>query len=281
MGRVVIVVLFIVIFLGGLSFLLYPAISDYYNSIEHKKVVDHYNIVIENLSESDYSEILEAARMYNSMLASKPNRFKMTDDEKKVYESLLDPAGSGVMGMLEIEAIDIKLPIYHGTDVDVLQVGLGHLRGSSLPIGGSGTHAVITGHRGLPSSTLLTHLDRLIPGDTFIVNILGDTLIYMVDNMTIVLPQDTSELSIITGADYCTLLTCTPYGINTHRLLVRGHRIDSIETQIQQRPSHIPSDAHVLADATAAIIIVIPTALAVLIILFIRLRRVYGRGKKP
>ena len=280
MGRIVIIVVFILVFLGGLSFLLYPSISDYFNSIEQTRAVNKYYQAMENLSDQDHNEILEAAQEYNTRLTKKANRFIMTDDEKREYRKLLDPAGIGVMGALEIETININLPIYHGTSEGVLQVGLGHLEGSSLPVGGPNTHAVITGHRGLPSSTLLTHLDRLVPGDIFNINVLGETLIYMVDNMTIILPQDTSELTIISGADYCTLVTCTPYGINTHRLLVRGHRIDVLGTEIHARPSRIPLDAHVLTGATAALLIVVPMALVVLVILFIRLRRVYGRGKK-
>ena len=279
MGRVITIALFVVIFLAGLAVILYPAVSDYINSQKHTRTVDEYLKAVENLSEWDYTELLEAAHEYNRKLLKKPNRFVMTAEDMAEYKSLLDPSRLGVMGMLEIEEIDIYLPIYHGTDEGVLQIGLGHLEGTSLPVGGLGTHAVITGHRGLPSSTLLTSLDRVILGDTFTIKVLGETLIYRVDQITVVEPHETAALAIDLNEDYCTLVTCTPYGINTHRMLVRGYRLDGSAGGFV-RPSHIPPEARILSDARSALLLIVPAFFAELVILFIRLRRVYGRGKK-
>jgi len=280
MRRVLAIALFVVVFLIGLSVLLYPVISDYYYSIGHIKAVNQYFEAVGNLSPRDYTELLEAANEYNKMLQKKPGRFIVTEEDLAEYRSLLDPVGSGIMGTLVIETIDINLPIYHGTEEGVLQVGLGHLEGSSLPVGGPGTHAVITGHRGLPSSTLLENIDRLIPGDTFAVNVLSEKLVYRIDNMIIVEPNDTAALAIAAGEDRCTLVTCTPYGINTHRLLVQGYRIAGDGSDAYVRPQRIPPDARLLTGARAALLLIIPATFTVLVVLFIRLRRVYGRGKK-
>ena len=280
MRRVITIALFVVIFLAGFSVLLYPVISDYLNSLKHIRTVAEYIQAVESLSEDDYTEILKAAHEYNDRLRSKSNRFIMTEEELAEYNSLLDPTGLGVIGTLYIEAIDIYLPIFHGTNESVLQVGLGHLEGSSLPVGGPGTHAVITGHRGLPSSTLLSNLDRLVYGDTFNVRVLGETLIYRVDQITVVLPNETGALSILPDEDHCTLVTCTPYSINTHRMLVRGYRVDGNAGDEFVRPSRIPAEARIFTGARAALLLIVPAMLTELTILFIRLRRVYGRGKK-
>jgi len=280
MRRVLIVALFVVIFLAGLSVLLYPVISDLFNSRKHTQTIQEYMHAVETLSEQDFTDLFEAAREYNEKLLRKPNRFQMSENELAEYMGLLDLAGLGVIGMLEIEEIDIHLPIFHGTNEGVLQIGLGHLEGSSLPVGGAGTHAVITGHRGLPSSTLLTNLDRLVIGDTFKVNVLNETFIYRADQIIIVEPHETAALAIDPNADYCTLVTCTPIGINTRRLLVRGHRVGGETDEVFVRPAHIPSDARVLTDARAVLILIVPATIVILAVLFIRLRRVYGRGKE-
>jgi len=280
MKRVLAIALFSVIFLAGLAVLLYPTVSDYINARRHAQTIETYNTAVKKLNQRDYSKLLEAAHEYNERLLKKPNRFIMTAEEYAEYESLLDPTETGVMGTLEIDILDIRLPIYHGTTEGVLQIGLGHLEGSSLPVGGPNTHSVITGHRGLPSATLLRSLDRIIIGDTFRVNILRETMTYRVHNIIIVEPHQTESLAIVPGEDYCTLVTCTPYGINTHRLLVRGYRVDSRGEDIYIRPSRIPADARVLNSAIAALLLITPVFIAVLAVLFIRLRRVYGRGKK-
>ena len=280
MRRVLTIALFVLIFLIGFSVLLYPAVSDYYNSLRHIRAVEDYYKAINDLNKLDYTVMLEAAQAYNKRLLSKPNRYSMTEEEKAEYNSLLDPSGLGIIGTLEIGIIDIHLPIYHGTSEGVLRDGLGHLEGSSLPIGGVGSHAVITGHRGLPTSTLLTNIDRLILGDTFNLNVLGEKLYYRIDQILVVEPRDTDALAIDPNADYCTLVTCTPYGINTHRLLVRGYRIDAETAAEFIRPSRIPAEARIYASARASLLVIIPTMITVLVKLFIRLRRVYGRGKK-
>jgi len=280
MSRVLAIALFVVVFLVGLSILLYPVVSDYFNSLDQSRAIRQYFSSLENLSDRDYSELFEAAHEYNEGLLRKSNRFVMNAEELAEYMSLLNPTGMNIIGTLEIDVIDVHLPIYHGTDEGVLQIALGHLEGSSLPVGGLGTHAVITGHRGLPSSTLLTNLDRMAIGDTFKINVLRETLTYMVDQMIIVEPHETAELAIVAGSDYCTLVTCTPYGINTHRLLVRGRRVSSDGSVMLDRPINVQSGARLLTDARAALILIVPAMLALLAILFIRLRRIYGRGNK-
>jgi len=280
MRRVLIIALFALIFIAGLSILLYPTVSDYINSLSQTRAVEEYFSVVKNLSERDYTELIEAARKYNEDLPRKPSRFTMTQEEDAEYRILLNPTGFGAIGTLEIDVIDIHLPIYHGTDESVLQIGLGHLEGTSLPIGGPGTHAVVTGHRGLPSSTLLTNLDRMEIGDTFRINVLNETLVYKVDQKVIVEPREMAELAIVAGAAYCTLVTCTPYGINRHRMLVRGKRVAGDGTGLAGRLEFIPSGARVLTGARAALLLIAPTATTATIILFIRLRRIYGRGKR-
>jgi len=280
MSRVLIIALFVVVFLAGLTVLLYPVVSDFFNAREQSRAIEQYFGVVDSLSDQDYAEILEAAHEYNARLRSKKNRFNMSEEDLAEYKSLLNPTGLDVIGMLEIEIINVRLPIFHGTDQGVLQIALGHLEGSSLPVCGPGTHAVITGHRGLPSSTLLTNLDRIVLGDTFTIKVLNETLIYRVDQIVIVEPHETTALAIVAEADYCTLVTCTPYGINTHRMLVRGHRVGGETAEVFIKPAQIPSDARVLNDARAALLLVVPATIVILAVLFIRLRRVYGRGKK-
>jgi len=280
MRRILIIAILVFVFLVGLSVLLYPMVSDYYNSLRQIRAVEQYYREVTRLSELDYTTLLEDAHHYNEKLRLKASRFVMTAEELAEYRSLLDPGGQGAIGTLEIESIDINLPIYHGTDESVLQVALGHLEGSSLPVGGSGTHTVITGHRGLPSSTLLTNLDRLSIGDTFNLYVLGDTLTYMVDQTVTVLPHETEALAIESNADYCTLVTCTPYGINTHRLLVRGHRVETVDTGAYTREARISSGGYILTGARSALLLIIPSSLAVITSLFVKLRRVYKRGNK-
>jgi len=278
MGRVLAIALFILIFLAGLSVLLYPVISDSINSRRQEESVAQYFRAIESLTPQDFTELFEAAHEFNEGLRSRQNRFTMSDEEDRHYRSLLNPVGTGAIGTLEIDIIDVHLTIYHGTDEGVLQVGLGHLEGSSLPVGGPGTHAVISGHRGLPSSILLRNLDRMRIGDTFNIRVLGETLTYMVDNIIIVLPHEMEELAINADADYCTLVTCTPYGINTHRLLVRGQRIENPGEETFYRPFILSSGARVLTGPRAVLLLLIPAVILVAVVLFIRLRRINKRG---
>jgi len=230
--RVLIIIGLVLVFLIGLSVMLYPAFSEYMNSRSRSQVVDQYNEALKKLSPADYTKIIEAAREYNKRLAGKQNRFVLSESELEEYRSILDFTGRGIIGTIEIPVINVNLPIYLGTDENVLQVGIGHLEGSSLPVGGPGTHSVISGHRGLPSSTMLTNADQLVIGDVFILKILNETLYYEIDQSRKVLPGNFDYLGIDPDKDYCTLFTCTPYGINTHRLLLRGHRIFPGEEQL-------------------------------------------------
>ncbi len=221
--------LLILIFLVGLSLLLYPTVSDYWNSLHQSRAVASYAEQVANLDTELYDRLLDAARQYNEALRLKENRYRITEEEKAEYEALLSLSGNGIMGYIEIPAINCSLPIYHGVEESVLQIAIGHVEWSSLPIGGLGTHAVVSGHRGLPSARLFTDLDKLVVGDTFVIRVLDETMTYEVDQILTVLPEELDALQIDPEADLCTLVTCTPYGVNTHRMLVRGHRIENAE----------------------------------------------------
>lgn len=216
----------VILTIAGLSLILYPMLSDYLKTRAFNKAIREYTTAVENIEPEVHDEILQAARKYNEQLAQRSSiNIELSDEERVLYESLLNVSGNGVIGYVEISKIKVSLPIYHGTSEAVLQSGIGHLEGSSLPIGGESTHSVISGHRGLSSAVLFTNIDRLTYGDTFNVRVLGETLTYEVDQILTVLPHELQALNIEEGEDLCTLLTCTPYGVNTHRLLVRGHRI--------------------------------------------------------
>ena len=227
--------LIVVVFVAGLSFLLYPTVSDLWNRAHQSRAIATYTEQVEKLDDSSNKEMLKAARKYNKELLKKADHWKLSKKDKKKYESLLDVSGTGIMGYIEIPKIDCSLPVYHGTDEGALQIAIGHLEGSSLPVGGKSSHCVLSGHRGLPSARLFTDLDQMEEGDTFILNILGHKLAYEVDQIKVVLPEEMSDLEIQEGKDLCTLVTCTPYGINTHRLLVRGHRVKYVETKVQEQ----------------------------------------------
>ncbi len=214
-------------FLAGLSLLLYPTVSDYVNSVNQSRVISNYTKQIETLDNSKYEEMWAEADAYNESLKDKPERFKMTDEEREVYNSIMSLSTNGVMATIEIPSIDIKFPVYHGTSEAVLQVGIGHVEGTSLPVGGEGTHCALSGHRGLPSAKLFTDLDKVQVGDQFMIHVLNETLTYEVDQILIVEPHEMESLKLEEGKDYCTLITCTPYGINTHRILVRGARVNN------------------------------------------------------
>ena len=218
--------LLVLILLAGVGIMAYPTVSDWWNSMHATQAIANYVEAVEEMSQEDKDAILEAAREYN---ASLPNgvHFTLTDAEQALYESLLDVSGTGIMGYVQIPAINVNLPVYHGTEESVLQVAVGHVNGSSLPVGGERTHCVLSGHRGLPSAKLFTDLDQIGEGDIFTVTVMDETITYMVDQIRIVLPEETKDLAIVEGKDYCTLVTCTPYGVNTHRMLVRGRRTDN------------------------------------------------------
>ena len=225
----------ILIFLVGLGFISYPTVSNLWNQAHQSRAIATYSKQVEKLDDSENKKMLKAARKYNKSLLKKSDHWKLSKKDKKKYESLLDVSGTGIMGYIEGPKIDCSLPIYHGTDEGALQIAIGHLEGSSLPVGGKSTHCVLSGHRGLPSARLFTDLDQMEEGDIFILNVLGRKLAYEVDQIRVVLPEEMSDLEVIEGKDLCTLVTCTPYGINTHRLLVRGHRTKYVEEKVEEQ----------------------------------------------
>lgn len=248
------------IFLAGLGFLLYPTVSNLWNRAHQSRAIATYTKQVEKLDDSQNKEMLKAARKYNKSLLKKSDHWKLSKKDKKKYESLLDVSGTGIMGYIEVPKIDCSLPIYHGTDEGALQIAIGHLEGSSLPVGGKSTHCVLSGHRGLPSARLFTDLDQMEEGDVFVLNVLGRKLAYEVDQIKVVLPDEMSDLEIVQGKDLCTLVTCTPYGINTHRLLVRGHRTKYIEetvVRVQKEAEKKETGIWLLAGGGAVFLIII------------------------
>ena len=247
----------ILVFFVGLSLLLYPTISDYWNSFHSSKAIATYAAEVAKLDPISYDQIWEEARTYNKMLAEKRNKYILSEEEYAAYEKLLDITGTGIMAEIEIPSVRVDLPVYHGMDESVLQVAAGHLEWSSFPVGGESTHCVISAHRGLPSAKLFTNLDELAEGDVFLLRTLDELLTYEVDQILIVEPEDISALHIESGKDLCTLVTCTPYGINSHRLLVRGHRVETGDTL---------SWAKVTSDALQVEPIIVAPLLALVII---------------
>ena len=254
-------IILILIFLVGLSVMLYPSVSDAVNRKHQSRAVADYAEKVEQLSDADYQTYFDAADAYNRQLNTTPNAF-YKPDLVSGYAQTLDISGTGIMGYITIPKISVKLPIYHGTDEGVLQVAAGHLEGSSLPVGGAGTHAVISAHRGLPSAKLFTNLDELEVGDRFTITVLNRVLTYEVDQISIVLPTEIDQLLPTEGMDYVTLMTCTPYGINTHRLLVRGKRVETTESQKHIR---VAADAFRIEPIIVAPILAIPMLLAALV----------------
>lgn len=223
----------------GISLILYPSISDYINSIHQSKAIQSYNDISSSLNDEKRDQLFAQALDYNSRLAATPDSF-FHPESVQGYFNALDITGTGIMGYISINKINVELPIYHSVDDNVLQIAVGHLQGSSLPVGGVGSHCVLSGHRGLPSAKLFSDLDKLEPGDTFTITILSELLTYQVDKISVVLPYEVDDLQIDPHSDLCTLFTCTPYGINTHRLLVRGHRIANDE----EAPTiYVPNEA--------------------------------------
>lgn len=265
-------IVLLLIFLVGLSLLLYPTVSDYWNSLHQSRAIAGYTEQVSTLDDETYDRLLAEAQAYNATLADKADRFKLSDDELAAYNNTFCVPGTNVIGYIDIPKIDVYLPIYHGTDESVLQVGVGHLEGSSLPVGGPGTHTVISGHRGLPSARLFTDLDQLVEGDTFTLYVLDEVLNYQVDQILIVEPTDLSALQLEDGQDYCTLVTCTPYGINTHRLLVRGHRVadDGTGTSANVR---VTADAMQIDTAVVAPLVAVPLLILLLIGLLFKTRK--------
>ena len=231
--------LLIGILLAGLALLAYPKVSDWWNSFHQTRAIMNYTEAVTNLDREEYDRILADARAYNARLAQEGFTFRLDDARRAEYEAQLNPNGDGIMCTIDIPSINCHLPVYHGIDEAVLQVAVGHLEWSSLPVGGKGSHTVLSGHRGLPSARLFTDIDRMVEGDLFQLNVLGETLTYEVDQINIVLPEDIHFLLPVEGEDLCSLVTCTPYGINTHRLLVRGHRVPN---EWMNDPSRVTAD---------------------------------------
>ena len=257
-------ILLAVFFLAGLSLLLYPTVSDYWNSLHSSRAVAAYDENIRGLNEETYQQILTDTREYNRLLFEKNVGFALSPELKSRYSGLLDIGENGIMGYIEIPNIKVSLPIYHGTDESILQIAVGHLNWSSLPVGGESTHCVLSGHRGLPSAKLFTNLDKLVAGDTFVIRVLNEALTYEVDQILIVEPQEVESLKIEKGKDLCTLVTCTPYGINSHRLLVRGHRIETVNSTSVR----VTSDAIRIEPLVVAPIVALPILSALVIIVF-------------
>ena len=265
--------LLVVILLVGMAVIAYPTVSDWWNSFHQSRAIASYSEAVDNASSEEIEAIFAAAEDYNRRLLEKENPFAMTEENLAEYNSLLDVSGTGVMGYIQIPVIDVTLPIYHGTSESVLQVAIGHLDWTALPVGGESTHAVLSGHRGLPSARLFTDLDKVQEGDYFTITSLNRTVTYEVDQIRIVEPQEVSDLKTVPGKDYCTLVTCTPYGINTHRLLVRGRRIDNIE---EERIIIVPPGAFRIPNYVAIPAIGIP-----LLFLFLLGLAIYSHFKRP
>jgi sortase A len=252
--------------LAGALLLLYPTVSDYWNSFHQSRAIASYAEQVADLDDNMYDQIWADARAYNKTLDNSTSRFVMTEEQKKIYEALLNIADNGVMGYIEIPKIKCNLPIYHGTDEAVLQIAIGHVQGSSLPAGGESTHCVLSGHRGLPSAKLFSDLDQLTEGDVFLLRVLDETLTYEVDQIRTVLPDELDDLAIEEGKEYCTLVTCTPYGINSHRLLVRGHRV---ENQASASTIRVTADAMQIEPLLIAPLVAVPMLLVLLVMVLI------------
>ena len=260
-GTTLLLMLFLLI---GAGLIAYPTFADWWNSFHQSRAVASYAEAVANLNTEEYEKAIQSAQEYNTKLSKAGILWTMDKKQEKEYNQQLEIGTSGIMGYIDIPKINVMLPIYHGIEESVLQVAIGHIPGSSLPVGGKGSHCIISGHRGLPSARLFTDIDKMVEGDTFVLTVLNQTLTYEVDQIHTVLPTELRGLQIEKGKDYCTLVTCTPYGINTHRLLVRGHRI-----------SNADGDAMVIADALQiepvyiAPFLAVPILILLLIIMFI------------
>lgn len=258
-----------ILLFAGLSLLLYPSFSDYWNSFHQSWAIASYAEDVANLDEDKYDSLWQEAEDYNRRLLNRDNPFVASEEEMAEYNALLDISGLGIMGYIEIPSINISLPIYHGTEESVLQIAVGHLDWTSLPVGGETTHCVLSGHRGLPSARLFTDLDKLVEGDVFVLRVLDEVLTYEVDQILIVEPYETEALQIVPGKDYCSLVTCTPYGINSHRLLVRGHRIENIE---ETKTARVTADAVQVEPLIVAPILAIPILLLLMLLVMLPTR---------
>lgn len=265
MKRKKITLILLVIFFIGLSVLLYPSISQYWNSKVQSQAITDYEKNISNIKEEDYTNIFAEAENYNQKLTKLDFPLIQYKDISG-YDNLININNNGMMGYIQIDKIKVQLPIYHGTSASVLNVAVGHFEGSSLPIGGKNTHSVLSAHRGLPSAKLFTNLNKLEIGDIFVITVLDRKLTYQVDDIEVVIPSDVSNLEIVEGEDYVTLVTCTPYGINTHRLLVRGTRIENIK----DKKLIVTSDAYLIDKLVVTLVISLPILLILIIYVMVK-----------
>lgn len=251
----------------GIGLLLYPTVSNWWNEMHQSRAIADYTTAVENLKETDYAALRKEAEQYNADLRNEESKFVPTDEMSERYFKLLDIGGNGIMGYIEIPSINVKLPIYHGTDEAVLQIATGHIQGSSVPVGGPSTHAAISGHRGLTSAKLFTQLDKVTEGDMFYIHILNEILAYQVDQINVVLPNEMDLLAIEDNKDFCTLITCTPYGVNSHRLLVRGARIEmpTEETEQIMLPAETTQDEDVSPAVIGAVVLIVLLVISVAI----------------
>ncbi len=257
-------------FVLGLGLILYPSVSNYWNSLHQSRAISTYVEAVDSLDDDEYSNLLDAAKQYNSVISQRGDTRLIDAQTLADYNKLLNPSGNGIMAHIEIPSINVSLPVYHGVSDSVLQIAVGHLDWSALPVGGESTHCVLSGHRGLPSAKLFTNLDKLVEGDVFMLHVLKETFTYQVDQILIVEPQETESLNIIKGGDYCTLVTCTPYGINSHRLLVRGHRIDNIQ---EDDILAITAEATQIDPVLVAPVVAVPFLLLLFIYVMIKYRK--------
>ena len=264
-------ILLVIVLVVGLGIMLYPSVSDWWNSFHQTRAIASYSDAVATMDNEIYDQIWQEAEAYNADLAQKANPYFFTEEDQERYDSTLNVSGTGVMGYVDIPEIKCTLPIYHGTSDAVLQVAVGHIEGSSLPVGGEGTHCVLSGHSGLPSAVLFTNLNKLVERDLFTLQIMDETLTYEVDAIHRVLPHEMERLAIEPGKDYCTLVTCTPYGVNTHRLLVRGHRVANEASTANIR---------VTADAVRIDPILVSPAAAAPMLLLLFVWLMFGGGTK-
>ena len=266
-GILLVLMLFI-----GVCGLLYPTVSQYWNTRTQSRVVENYQAILDSLKEEDYTAFFQAADAYNADLYALSDPL-LDHGELEGYDEILNITGSGIMGYIAIEKLGVELPLYHGVSDEVLNVACGHLQGTSFPVGGVNTHSVLSAHRGLPHARLFTDLDKMELGDTFTITVLDRTVTYQVDQIRVVLPDTVDDIRIVDGEDHCTLLTCTPYGINSHRLLVRGTRIENAAPKL-----YITSDAYRIDSLVATPVVAAPILLILLIILMVKYR---DKGSKP
>ncbi len=265
-------ILLVLMLFVGICVLIYPTVSQYWNTKTQSRAVENYQDVLASLKKEDYTAYFEAAHQYNRDLNALG--FPLLDyGELDNYEKILNVAGNGVMGFITIEKLGVELPVYHSVRSEILNIAVGHLEGTSLPVGGEGTHCVLSAHRGLPHAKLFTDLDKMELGDIFTVTVLNQTVTYQVDQIKVVKPDVLEDIYVVDGQDYCTLLTCTPYGINSHRLLVRGSRVENAKAVL-----HVTSNAYMIDSLVATPIVAAPILFILLIYLMVKYR---DKGSKP